>query len=49
MEVIQNRIDQLREELGDAAGNDPLSDRFKVGAIQAYYDLIRIQFDEVEA
>lgn len=43
---FQVRIDSLRELLGDSAGEDPLLDRWKVGAIQAYKDLILIEFEE---
>ena len=43
---FQERIDALRELLGDSAGEDPLLDRWKVGAIQAYKDLIHIEFEE---
>lgn len=45
---LNNRIRATQMELGNTAGIDPLSDRFKVGAIQAYQDLLFITFDEVK-
>jgi hypothetical protein len=36
------------EQLGDTAGLDPLSDRFKVGMIQALYGILRIDVSDVK-
>jgi hypothetical protein len=44
---IYNRIHRIQEELGATAGLDPLNDRFRVGAIGAYNDLLNIEVDEV--
>lgn len=40
------RIEGLQEELGNTAGLDPLTDRYKAGAIQAYKDLLNMEFEE---
>jgi hypothetical protein len=47
-EELGNRIRATQAELGNSAGLDPLSDRFKVGAIQAYQDMLFITFSEVK-
>lgn len=47
MTEIHNRIYRTQEQLGATAGNDPLIDRYAVGAIAAYNDLLNIEFDEV--
>lgn len=47
MNVIEARIKAIQEEIGDSAGLDPLHDRFRVGAIGAYRDLLHIEFEEV--
>lgn len=47
MAVISERIAALQSELGVSAGTDPAFDRFRVGAIGAYTDLLNIQFEEV--
>jgi hypothetical protein len=39
-------IDGLQAELGQAAGVDSIADARRVGAIQAYKDLLEIDFDE---
>lgn len=44
---ICRRIFDAREHLGANAGIDPLLDRYQVGAIAAYGDLLNIEFDEV--
>lgn len=47
MVEIKSRIQTIQEDLGISAGQDPLNDRFKVGAVGAYNDLLNIAFDEV--
>lgn len=47
MEELNARISALEGELGTQAGLDPLHDRFRVGAINAYRDLVNITFEEV--
>lgn len=47
-EELNKRVRLTQMELGNSAGIDPLSDRFKVGAIQAYQDLLFITFEEVK-
>lgn len=42
-----DRIQRIREDLGNTAGIDPLMDRYKAGAINAYSDMINIEYDEV--
>lgn len=44
---IAQRVFAERERLGNTAGNDPLNDRYVVGAIAAYTDLLNIDFGEV--
>lgn len=43
---LQDRIRNLQAELGVQAGLDPRLDALKVGAIQAYTDLLDLDFDE---
>ena len=43
---LLNRIDELQAELGQQAGINPRMDAIKVGAIQAYSDLLDLDFDE---
>ena len=45
MSGFQQRIRQLEVELGQSAGSAPLDDRFKVGAVAAYLDLIYVDFE----
>jgi hypothetical protein len=40
------RINIIQETLGDSAGENPLADRFSVGAIQAYKDILLMEYDE---
>lgn len=42
------RQDQLRFELGQSAGIDPLEDRRKAGIIAAYEDVINIELEDEE-
>lgn len=45
--AVQDLIAKTKEDLADTAGLEPLYDRFRAGAIAAYMDLLRIEFDEV--
>lgn len=45
---LVTRVRRIQEELGGAAGKDPLYDQYRVGAIAAYTDLLNIEFDEVK-
>jgi len=47
MEGFRERIEALKEQLAQSAGVDPLSDRFKSGAIQAYNDILNVDVEEV--
>jgi len=42
---FRERIQALQEILATSAGVDPLQDRFYVGAIAAYNDLLNIDFE----
>lgn len=44
---LHNMIQDGREELGRTAGLDSLSDRFKVGMLKAYEDVLELTFEEV--
>lgn len=44
--TIANRIHDLQVDLGSSAGLDAREDAKKVGAIQAYTDLLDIEFEE---
>lgn len=46
MLMLQDRVQILTDELALSAGLDPLSDRFKVGALAACKDLINIEWEE---
>jgi hypothetical protein len=48
MSILKDRVEQLQFELGQSAGQDPLNDRFKCGAVAAYYDMIQIEVDTKE-
>ena len=43
---LKARQAQLKDELGESAGESPLNDRLKVGAIKAYQDLLDIEVQE---
>lgn len=45
---IKQNIDLTKEDLASSAGENPLSDRFKVGAIGAYNDLLLIDFEDTK-
>lgn len=47
MEGFRQRIRAVEEELGQIAGVEPSNDRFKVGAIAGYLDILNVSFDEV--
>lgn len=48
MSTIEDRIRNIEVELGMSAGQEPLSDRFKSGAICGYRDLVNITFEETQ-
>ena len=48
MTEIANRIRAIEEDLGATAGVDSNNDRFKSGAVCAYADLLKIDFEEVK-
>lgn len=48
MDGFRQRIQEIEIMLGKSAGLDPLEDRYKVGAIAAYHDLIYIDFEETQ-
>lgn len=47
-EHLKERIAGIQEELGSTAGIEPLSDRWKSGAISAYNDILNIDYNEVD-
>lgn len=47
MDGFRQNIADLKEQLAQSAGIDPLSDRFTSGAIQAYTDILDIKLEEV--
>lgn len=44
---LNTRIREVQHLLGNTAGLEPLNDRYNVGAIQAYNDILLIDFEEV--
>ena len=44
--VIDQRIADAQEILGNTAGEDPLNDRFLVGMIRAFRELQEISYDD---
>ena len=46
--MLQDRVDQMKHELSSKAGLDSLSDRYIVGAIAAYNDLLGIDLGDVK-
>jgi hypothetical protein len=46
MSELKLRQAQLRLELGQSAGIDPLDDRHKAGVIAAYEDILNIELEE---
>jgi hypothetical protein len=42
---LNQRIDDLRGMLGDSAGVNPVQDSQFVGAIQAYKDIVNIDYE----
>ena len=45
---IQARVKDLQDILGQSAGENPLQDRMYVGAIQAYRDLLLMDYEGEE-
>lgn len=45
---INKRIHDIQEDLGHTAGQEPLNDRFKSGAVAAYTDILSTDFEEVK-
>lgn len=45
-EAIQEYINATKEDLAKSAGNDPLTDRFKVGYITALEDIKNISLED---
>lgn len=45
---LQSRIDGLKAELAGNAGLDARADGVKVGAIQAFDDILNVTYDEVD-
>ena len=43
---LANRVKSIQEVLGDTAGETPMQDRFLVGTIQAYKDVLLMEFEE---
>lgn len=42
---LNQRIEDLRSMLGDSAGVNPVQDSQFVGAIQAYKDIVNIEYE----
>lgn len=47
LQEIRDRIEGLKGELAGDAGKDPLVDRWRVGAISAFNDILNFYYDEV--
>lgn len=45
---LTERIQSLYEMLGDSAGSNPVQDARFSGAIQAYKDILNIEFEDKE-
>ena len=45
---LAERIYDLQVDLGASAGLDPREDGRKVGAIQAYVDLLNVEYEETQ-
>jgi hypothetical protein len=45
---LKDRVQSLYEMLGDSAGTNPTQDARFVGAIQAYKDMLNIEFEDKE-
>lgn len=43
---LADRVEHLKNELAQSAGNDPIMDRFKVGYIQACNDFSDIELED---
>lgn len=47
-DLLTKRVKDLQEILGDNAGKDIRQDVLYVGAIQAYYDILRMDWEEAK-
>lgn len=47
-EELSQRVEGLKAELAGSAGLDPLFDRFRAGAIQAFTDVLNTSYEEAE-
>jgi hypothetical protein len=45
--ALLDKVGESKDRLGNTAGLDPLQDRYISGAIAAYMDLLKIDFEEV--
>ena len=45
---IKERINTLKDMLGESAGENPIQDSKFVGALQAYKDLLNIEYESEE-
>ncbi len=48
MDGFRQRIIELKEQLAASAGIDASEDRFRVGAIAAYSDILNISVEELD-
>lgn len=46
LKELRSRQQEAKDKLASSAGIDPLSDRYNVGAIAAYQDILDIELDE---
>jgi hypothetical protein len=44
---LARRVEGLKDELAGSAGEDPRADAWRVGAIQAYRDILATTYEEV--
>lgn len=47
-QTILHQIDGLKEELAQGAGKDPYNNGYRVGAIQAFRDVLAFHMDDIE-
>jgi hypothetical protein len=47
IDEFKKRIYAVQVDLGNTAGLDAISDRYKAGAIAAYSDILNIEFEDV--
>lgn len=43
---LASRVNDLKDGLSESAGTDPGFDRYRTGAIAAYNDMLKIEFEE---